>query len=229
MSFEEARKIVRQHAIQSVTDYERWWNTNRPARIPKRPDRAYHRDFISWGDFLGVHNAFSFKRQKFLPYEQAKVVAHKLNLKSILDWRELCSKRKVPKGLPTRPDVVYETRGEWISWRDFLGYAIDSRIDSMKNTKALLCIIKYNSQPGNVVTILTLEENNYSTLIEELKHTGGKMLFSYVIPKNGIWRDSISKHCKEYAYGGANSYIVTEAIEFFSFLADTYIRYDVRL
>jgi hypothetical protein len=226
MPFQDARKIVRKEALSSVSDYISWWKINRPSRIPKRPDRTYHKEFISWGDFLGVNNEFVFKRQTYLPYDQAKNLLKKLNIKSIEDWRNICRENKIPKGIPRRPDNVYGKRGEWVSWRDFLGYSIDSKIDFAKTNKSLLTMVKYPDRPNNIITILTLNEINFRQLKEDVLMTGGKIIKTYIVNMNGIWKDELRKYCSPYNTGFTNEYIVHDAIGLFEFFRDNCSEYE---
>ena len=56
---------------------------------------------------------------RFLPFEQARAIVRKEGLKSQKQWWEWCRDHR-PANIPSRPHVTY--KGEWVSWRDWLGY-----------------------------------------------------------------------------------------------------------
>ena len=84
--FEEARELVHGECLASVGLYEKWWILNTPARIPKRPDRAYKIDWVSWKDFLGSNNPFPFVKRSFRTFVDSKSFVHQLGLSTKSDW-----------------------------------------------------------------------------------------------------------------------------------------------
>ena len=60
---------------------------------------------------------------KHLPFNEAKVIVHKLKLRNISDWRLYCTGKlsiKIPDNIPKTPNFIYKNSG-WTSWADWLG------------------------------------------------------------------------------------------------------------
>jgi hypothetical protein len=57
---------------------------------------------------------------KFLPYNEATLFVHKLNLKGQNDWREYCLSGSKPHNIPSQPSVTYKNKG-WINWMNWIG------------------------------------------------------------------------------------------------------------
>src|SRR5262245_46696781 len=55
-----------------------------------------------------------------LPFEEARILARSLNLKSQSEWDALARSGKLPRGLPRAPHMVFADDG-WLSWGDWLG------------------------------------------------------------------------------------------------------------
>ena len=56
---------------------------------------------------------------RFLPYEEAKTIIHKKNLKSLQEWNNYCNSGKKPNNIPRNPASAYKDK--WKSWGDWLG------------------------------------------------------------------------------------------------------------
>lgn len=143
LPFEEARKIVRSERIESVAQYKKWHDLNKPAGIPKRPDRAYKDVFISWNDFLGNTNPFPVIKHTFRPFVEARAFAQSLNISKKEDWFRVCDDGKKPKDIPRRPDLYYRKSNEWVSWGNFLGVTVVARAETVANTDTIFFVI-YN-------------------------------------------------------------------------------------
>jgi len=122
LNYQEAKEIVKKLNITTTLE---WRNKARlkelPIEIPKRPDLYYlDNGWVSWSDWLDV-SIISNKNKKFLPYDNAKGIVDKLNLKSNNEWREYCKTNLKPKNIPSNPDIIYKKDG-WVSWSDWLGY-----------------------------------------------------------------------------------------------------------
>jgi len=55
------------------------------------------------------------------PFEEARALAHDLNLECHSAWATWCNSGERPADVPCRPQVVYQQAG-WKGWPDFLGY-----------------------------------------------------------------------------------------------------------
>lgn len=153
LSYDEAVAIVRRENLSSAGMYQKWWNINRPAKLPKNPDRAYKKEWNGWGEFLDFYNEFPCNRIDFVTYEEAKRYAMRFGLKDKEAWLRHYRSGSVPKYIPNRPDVVYNIRGSWISWNDFLGVKIEDRIESARNKTIYAYIMKFRETPSNIFCI----------------------------------------------------------------------------
>jgi len=115
-SFEEARMYVRALHLNN----QRVWaafcaSGQRPSDIPSNPDKVYPQ-FLGYGDFLGT-DAVANRNRSFRPFEEARMYARGLALKSAKEWQQHCQGEK-PDDIPSAPDLVYE---EFVSWGNWLG------------------------------------------------------------------------------------------------------------
>jgi hypothetical protein len=55
-----------------------------------------------------------------LPYDEARLIARKLKLRSSTEWRAWARQRSL-RNLPVFPEFAYRGRG-WTGWSDWLGY-----------------------------------------------------------------------------------------------------------
>ena len=58
-------------------------------------------------------------RYKFRSFEETRQFARKLGLASMREWRSYCASPRRPLGIPTNPQVAYQS--DWKGWGDFLG------------------------------------------------------------------------------------------------------------
>lgn len=138
--FEEAVEKVRSENLRSVREYAQWYALNTPAKLPKRPDRAYKSDWKGWGYFLGTYNEMPGKGPNFRPYDDAKAFARKLGFTSVTQWHEYCRTEQKPEDIPARPDVYYQRTGEWFTWSEFLGTRIHHKIEYAQSEEKYLYI-----------------------------------------------------------------------------------------
>ena len=117
LPFEEARKFARSLNLESRSDWEALFQTSRkPKNIPQTADRHYRKTgWISWPDFLGTRRQF-----EFIPFDQAKRVVWKFNIKGQAGWRKFIKSPKFPAGIPKTPYHYYKDL--WKSWSDWTGY-----------------------------------------------------------------------------------------------------------
>lgn len=162
--YDVARELVRKENLGSVRQYHEWYKYNKPARIPKRPDRAYHKNFVSWNDFLGNDNEFGVGQYRYKTYEEAKRFARTLDLKTQTDWIKYDKEIGLPDDIPTRPDLFYQKTYEWYTWAEFLGSSAKTRIDEAQNTERVIYIVRYDVTPNNVyhVGVVKSESDVYT-------------------------------------------------------------------
>ena len=120
LSFEEAKKIVRELGIKTCVEWKKYCKLGKvPNGIPRSIDDIYKNEWISWGDFLGTGSVATFN-QKFVSFEEAREFVIKLGLKGQKEWREYSKSNKKPNNIPSTPDKTYKNKG-WTNWGDFLG------------------------------------------------------------------------------------------------------------
>lgn len=96
-----------------------------PSDIPSKPENRYADEgWDGYGDWLGTGNVASFLK-KYQTFDQARVFARKLGLKSRKDWNEFCrgnltSAETLPIDIPAAPQSAYINKG-WSGWGDWLG------------------------------------------------------------------------------------------------------------
>ncbi len=119
LSFEEARKIVRNKSLKNRTEWVKYSKTLKPKNIPSIPEKTYKdKGWISFNDWLGID-----WDGEYLSFEDARTFVRNLKLKDIKDWRTYCKSGKKPFNIPVTPERVYKNKG-WISTQDWLGTKI---------------------------------------------------------------------------------------------------------
>lgn len=215
--YAEAARIVQSEGISSKREYERWWKFNLPTRIPKRPDCAYRNQNFKWSEFLGTNNPFPIKRIKFKSYEEAKKFAHKLNLNTRTDWLIYCRSGDKPFDIPTRPDMFYRRKDEWISWKDFLGRGVIQKHKLLaEQTRRIFYIVRLANRPGNVYKI----GDTYDDISTITKlHTEKKLhiiKISYYKNNDFSWQEFIDMYGVQYKFGDDNEYVIYNIAQFIS-------------
>lgn len=214
--FEEAVRRVRQENLQSVSDYHRWYALHTPAKLPKRPDRAYEKEWKGWGYFLGVYNEMPYvgtPRTPFRPYEDAKAYARKLGFTSVEQWFDLCREGKKPKDIPARPDVYYNKTGDWYTWTEFLGTRIHHRIQYAQDAKKYLYIGRYKDVPFPNVYVFGIDTSLYN-LKED---TDFQLLKVYEFDVDYDWKSVVDRLGEPfYDKGRANEYLIKNPGELFN-------------
>lgn len=204
--FHDAVEIVRKENIKSAHQYSHWWKLHTPSKLPKRPDRAYKKEWKGWGYFLGNYNDFPFVRQKYRSYEDAREYAHSLNLKTVSDWHKFAKSDKKPKDIPSRPDVVYQRGNKWHTWTDFLGNKIDIKVMQSKVKQKYFFIAKHPDTPNNVFYFgITTSKENLR------KDNSFKVYKLYDYYDEFNWREVVEKYSSsQYDYLRNNEYLVKD-------------------
>jgi len=202
--FDEAVEVIRKENLRSMGQYLKWWDLHTPSKLPKRPDRAYEKDWKGWGYFLGNYNEFPFIRKKYRSYEDAREYAQSLNLSSVTEWHEFAKSGKKPEDIPARPDVVYQRDYKWHTWSEFLGNRIEIKLEQAKNKPKYFYIAKYPETPQNVFYF------GITTSKENLKKDHSFQVFRmYDYFDQFDWRDIVTTYATPYyEYGRQNEYIV---------------------
>ena len=107
--FNEARRFVRQLNLTSHKEWVKYCKSHyKPLDIPYNPDREYkHKDWISWGDWLGTENVAS-KNKRYLPFKEAREVIPSLNLKNGIEFKAYLKSDNSHSDIPSVPWRVYK-------------------------------------------------------------------------------------------------------------------------
>lgn len=204
--FDDAVEVIRRENLSSAGEYAKWWLLHTPSKLPKRPDRAYEKEWKGWGYFLGNYNDFPFVRRKYRSYEDAREFAQLLNFNSVTEWHEYAKSGKKPKDIPSRPDVVYQRNQEWHTWSEFLGNRIEIRLEQNKTKRKYFFIAKYPETPNNIFYF------GITTSKENLKRdTSFQVYRLYDYYDQFDWKEVVEKYSSEYqGFGRRNEYLVKD-------------------
>ncbi len=73
-------------------------------------------------------------RREFRSFEDARAYVHTLGLKSAEEWNAWSASGARPYDIPSNPQVTYASSG-WLSYGDFLGYAVGKEAQVRKRRK----------------------------------------------------------------------------------------------
>lgn len=176
LPYAEARALIAPENFASIKEYTAWWEVNKPAGVPKRPDRVY-KDF-KWTAYLNKEIDDRFKkkdyRSMYLTYEEARRYARQLGIENAKQWDDFCKAGKNPKNIPRYPHLIYQYRkddpewGKWFSWEDWLGN-LNDRIEAIKERWRVMMLIKPEDTPHGVYSFvyMTGTENELNKFIDD--------------------------------------------------------------
>ena len=112
--FQDARAFVQELGFTTVKQWKDYSKSkDRPSDIPKSPETVYaNKGFIDLYDWIGS------QPHQWRDFNEAKRFVHKLQLKSLTEWREYCASGNRPEDIPSNPNSVYP---EYTSAGDWLG------------------------------------------------------------------------------------------------------------
>jgi hypothetical protein len=217
--YDEACEYVQGEMLKSKGEYDKWWLYNKPARIPKNPDRAYKVEWIGWGDFLGVYNDFPNVRTKRRDFKEARAWVHSHHINNVEEWRVFCKRADFPADIPKRPDVYYRDSLEWLTWKDWLGYKVIDKIAKIGETDHIILITKHSNRPNNVYDIgmTNLGKDN---ILSHQQKTGFKIVAAFYHDKESNWVEPIAKYMQQY---DETSFIVPNIADILSYLSLHYL------
>lgn len=120
-SFFEARAFVRSLGLKSGKDWLKYARSGLlPPDIPATPSNTYHdKGWAGMGDWLGTGTIASQSR-KYKPFQEARALVRKLDLKSRKDWSDFCKSGHLPTDIPANPSQTYKNKG-WAGYGDWIG------------------------------------------------------------------------------------------------------------
>ncbi len=100
VSYNKAKEIVQKLGLKSMTQWKKWSKTKRPYNIPSNPNKHYKKEWTDWWDFFGTNKGWP-------PFQEAREIVRKYNLKNILDFRLKRRRIKELQQVPLNADLVY--------------------------------------------------------------------------------------------------------------------------
>jgi hypothetical protein len=205
-SFDESRLLIQREGLASVGDYTKWWAMNQPARMPKRPDRAYKKVWISWNHFLGLNNQYPFRKIRYKKFEDARAFARSLGFKHKNEWVSYAMAGNLPFDVPRRPDFVYrkstrydEYGGEWYTWPDWLGTNTIDRLQQIRsNITVLLIVTKTDFINGTYGFVII--NGSTDTIKQEIIDNKYRLIKGYIVEMYD-WAAILKQHFVEYGNG----------------------------
>lgn len=184
LPFEEAKNFVHSLKLKTSSQWDIWAKKGlpgkppRPKNIPNSPEWIYKNQWTNIHDWLGI------TKKEFLPFKEARKVAHELAkqipLSSYNQWIKFPKEELYKKGLPAQPEYYYKK--EWISRQDWLGLPIITkwkfekarayaRSLKLKNTKEWLnhCKRKNQNQPNKPPEVPTYPNEAYEGQYQGMK------------------------------------------------------------
>lgn len=120
VSFAYAKRLARQHAIKSPTEWVTFVKNRKSARpLPSKPQEVYAQDWTSWAEFLGSASRVG-RAEEFWPFEKARKYVRGLSLSTKSEFQLFARSNRCPPEIPVAPHYVYLTSG-WQGYADFLG------------------------------------------------------------------------------------------------------------
>ncbi|XRA98840.1 methyltransferase domain-containing protein [Pycnococcus provasolii] len=129
-SFEDARAYVHTLDLKGKEEWRAWSASGaRPYDIPSHPHTYYASSgWLSYPDFLGYK--IGKVASEFRSFEDARAYVHTLGLKSHEEWVAWSASGARPYDVPSHPHTYYASSG-WLSFPDFLGYAVGKKARSL--------------------------------------------------------------------------------------------------
>lgn len=220
LEFHEARELVRNENISSVAQYRKWWQLNTPAKIPKRPDRAYKNEWAGWNDFLGSNNPFPCVKRKFRPFREARSFVQQLGLKNKAEWWEYAKSSRKPSDIPSRPDLIY--RNDWFTWKDFIGADVASVKRNIEEADAIFFIIQNAGRPHNVFQMGITLEGKQAILQAQYQHRF-RIVGMFYCEIEFNWIDFAEEHGRKYWDSGRNDEYMIPNINDFVFQISDFV------
>jgi superfamily II DNA or RNA helicase len=119
-SYDDAKSFAKELDLKSEKNWYNYTkNYDKPNDIPTAVKLIYKKEWINWGDFLGIDN-FRGNNIDWMPFEEARSIVRKIGLKNINEWYEFSRSEELPIKIPRAPEVAYKNNG-WIGIGDWIG------------------------------------------------------------------------------------------------------------
>lgn len=196
LSYDQARTVMHDEEIGSRTQYLKWYELNKPAGIPKYPNRVYGDDWKGWNDFLGNNNTPFNKAKQYRSYEEAMTLLHPLGISSTVEYHQLLREGKLPDDLPTNPQLVYD---KWVTWSHYLGTKVAKKVEAIKAIKEaeldLLVIVSYAGRPGGVYGVFVVKGE---AALRDRTDDTFTVIKKFKLDHGYDWKAMVARHGKQW-------------------------------
>jgi len=120
VDYYKARDFASSLGFTSNKQWREYSKSNeKPDNIPSSPSKVYkNKGWNGWPDFLGSRGRYG-KKKMVRSFEDAKMFALQMKIKSAREWSILFKEKNIPNDLPSKPQIRY--KDQWKGWADFLG------------------------------------------------------------------------------------------------------------
>jgi len=121
-TFKDARVHVHKLNLKSGVEWVNYTKSGKkPDDIPAGPESVYKdKGWKGMGDWIGT-GRIANQDKKFRTFKDARAYVHKLNLKSVKEWKNYNRSGEKPDDIPANPNKTYKDQG-WKGMGDWLGY-----------------------------------------------------------------------------------------------------------
>jgi hypothetical protein len=165
--YEDAEYFARGLKLKSLKGWGEFVSSNKlPTNIPFYPNQQYKNDgWVSWACFLDIKTPIPFYE-----YEKSESIVRGLKLNKVSEWRELCAGNRLPDGIPTNPDKIYQDKG-WCGWHKWFG-ALGGGKHSWTKTSLLHFVKSLQTELVNLDSIELITIINSNNLAKRLDRLG---------------------------------------------------------
>jgi len=198
VSYAEASTWAQSEYIDSRQQYWNWIDRERPAGLPKYPNRVYKEQWSSWNDFLSNDNEFANANpHQYRPYGEALQYAQASGIANSQEW----FKGEHPEDIPVRPDLVYRSKG-WLGWYSFLGtgpQAVAKKIAAAQQRvvdPGVLALVVNHGNPANVVHGFVGPSKE--AVVERCRSNSMRLLKMFKMEEGFDWKAKMSQYGSSY-------------------------------
>ncbi len=178
---------------------------------------------------MGTNNTYPYiKRKAYRPYKEARAFAMSKNIGGFMEWLEFCKAGKCPADIPHRPDIAYFNRGEWFSWREFLGpkNVIEKRKAVEEFDEKVLYILNVPDKTNSKLYRIGLTVGGRSAIRESCLKYQLRYVDAYVIDRDYDWKRILMRFGEPH-WAGEGVYEVGNISEFINTVAQSFSRYSM--
>lgn len=182
LTYAQASAIVKEAGCSSKIQFRKWMAIARPNNIPLQPNRVY-KEWIGWGDFLGVYNTFGHTTHSTLrPYWEAVRWAQRFcidrGITRVVDWWAYYDEHEdeMPEDIPRNGQYHY--KDEWTGWQAWMGTKLEARVVVAKEEIGVFALCNMPWAPLNVIRVI-VAHNGITELREKCLDHGVTVVKAY--------------------------------------------------